>query len=334
MFDYFKKKFHAPTSCRLEACSLCQLNCRTCPMRLNNSGKIGNGYLTAKNFEKFINLNPTIKEIELSNNGEIFLNPELVDIMRIAYEKHVDIHAYNGVNFNNVKDEVIDALVKYDFRIIHFSIDGASNESYGKYRINGNFDRVIENIKKLNETKKKYGKDFPIMRWQYVILPYNSSIEEIRKAKDMAKDLGMEIYFKKDWRNFIPKNVKEVEKETNLLYEEGTLLSNWEERWVPCTEVLFNPQVNWDGRFLGCCNLIDEIYDLNAFELSLEEILNSKEIKDVVKLVMGKYHGKEKAKTSKCYTCWFYADLCKTKKFITKKEFLLNEKRYTRKDNK
>ncbi len=68
MFNIFKNKDYLPTYCKLEACSLCQLNCRTCFMRLKNYGKIGKGYLTAKNFEKFLKLNPQIKKIELSNS--------------------------------------------------------------------------------------------------------------------------------------------------------------------------------------------------------------------------------------------------------------------------
>ena len=328
MFDFLKDKVFVPTTCRLEACSLCQLNCRTCYMRLKNYGAIGKGYLTAKNFEKFLTLNPQIKKIELSNNGEIFLNPELVDIMRIAYEKGIMLYAYNGVNLNNVKDEVIDALVKYNFDGMVVSIDGASNETYSKYRVNGNFDEVIENIKKINEAKKKYKKTCPYLRWQYVILPFNSNIEEIRKAKEMAKSLDMEIYFKKDWWLYIPQNSAEIYNETGLSYENEAIASNCTSRWLPCAEVFFNPQVNWDGRFLGCCTLADDIYDLDAFSMSLEEILNTKEIQQIKELIRGKLYRKEEAKNLKCYKCWFYGELCKSGEFVTKKELKAQEETF------
>ena len=320
MFKFFKGKIFLPKTCRLEACSLCQLNCKDCYMRKNNSGKIGKGYLTAKNFEKFLDLNSYLKQIELSNNGEIFLNPELIDIMKIAYDRKIIITASNGVNFNNVKDEVLEALVKYNFRMVTISIDGASNETYSKYRVNGNFDKVIENIKKLIEIKNKYNNWQPYILWQYIVLPTDCDIEEIRKAKQIAAELGIDITFKKDWGNFLPPNLKEVEKETNLSYEKETLRSIDKSRWIPCADTFFNPQINWDGRFLGCCCLFDDIYDLNAFDLSLEEILKSKQIAEVKNLIKGKYWGKEKAKTIKCYNCWFYSKICRDNEFIKEKE--------------
>ena len=56
---------------------------------------------------------------------------------------------------NNATDEMLEALVKYGFAHMRCSIDGASNESYSQYRIRGNFDRVISNIRKINEYKKQ-----------------------------------------------------------------------------------------------------------------------------------------------------------------------------------
>lgn len=93
---FMKKKY--PFRVRLEASTLCQLNCRDCFMRKNKCGAVGSGFLKLVDFVAFLDKNPFIKEIELSNNGEIFLNPQLLDILRVAYERGVDIYASNGVN--------------------------------------------------------------------------------------------------------------------------------------------------------------------------------------------------------------------------------------------
>ncbi len=58
-------------------------------------------------------------------------------------------------------NEIIESLVKYQFNSITCSIDGADNESYQKYRVRGNFDTVISNIKKINAYKEKYGLQYP-----------------------------------------------------------------------------------------------------------------------------------------------------------------------------
>jgi len=135
--------FTAYNMVRLEASTICQLNCKACYMRINNYGVVGKGYLKLEDFKRFVDNNKFIKNIELSNSGEIFLNPDLIEILKYAYSKNVLLTADNGVNFNNVSDEMIEALVKYKLYSLTFSIDGASQEVYEKYRINGNFNKVI-----------------------------------------------------------------------------------------------------------------------------------------------------------------------------------------------
>ena len=56
-------------------------------------------------------INSNILSIELSNWGEIFLNPELKEIIKYAYSKKIGLFADNGVNFNNVSDEVLECLI-------------------------------------------------------------------------------------------------------------------------------------------------------------------------------------------------------------------------------
>ena len=58
--------------------------------------------------------------------------------------------AYTGVNLNNVKENMLESLVKYKFRKMVCAIDGASNEIYKIYRVNGSFEKVIQNIEKIN----------------------------------------------------------------------------------------------------------------------------------------------------------------------------------------
>ena len=115
---YYKSKQDLPKTVRLEACSLCQLNCPACTVRKleKQMPKDWLGYLKFKDFKKFVDENDFIKEIELSNNGEIFLNPELDEIIKYAYEKGVSLTAGNGVNLNTVSEATLVNLVKYKLK--------------------------------------------------------------------------------------------------------------------------------------------------------------------------------------------------------------------------
>ena len=77
-----------PKSVRLEASTICQLKCRSCYMRAGENA-VGVGYLKYDDFVNFIQQNNYIKQIELSNSGEIFLNPDLLKIMKFACENDV-----------------------------------------------------------------------------------------------------------------------------------------------------------------------------------------------------------------------------------------------------
>ena len=98
--------------------------------------------------------NPWVSEIELSNWGEIFLNPDIERIIEYAYRRNVALSAWNGANFNHVRDSVLEAMVRYKFRAITCSIDGASGDIYELYRRNGDFGRVIDNLRKLRAANR------------------------------------------------------------------------------------------------------------------------------------------------------------------------------------
>ena len=134
---YYKSKDDLPKKVRLEACSLCQLDCPECTVRLleKKAPKDWLGYLKFDDFKKFVDDNDFIKEIELSNNGEIFLNPELDEIIKYAYMKKIKLRAFNGVNLNTVSEKTLENLVKYKFRLLKVSIDGATPETYKIYRL-------------------------------------------------------------------------------------------------------------------------------------------------------------------------------------------------------
>ena len=98
---------------------------------------MGSGFLRFEHFRALLDENPQLQEIELANYGEIFLNPELLQIMTLAHERDVCLTADVGANLNDVRDEVLEGLVKYRVRSMTCSIDGASQETYGRYRVRG-----------------------------------------------------------------------------------------------------------------------------------------------------------------------------------------------------
>ena len=159
-----------PWRIRLEASSFCQLRCPTCSTTERRiDAVIGKGFLRFEDFRRLIDLNPSIKIIELANYGEVFLNPHLLRILEHAHRKGVSLTLDSGVNLNTARDEALEGLVKYSVSTVSCSIDGASPETYRKYRVRGNFNTVITNIKRINYYKQVYRTEFPRLDWQFIV---------------------------------------------------------------------------------------------------------------------------------------------------------------------
>jgi MoaA/NifB/PqqE/SkfB family radical SAM enzyme len=251
-----KKTLKTVNKISLDASTICQLKCPACSTSkgIVKNGIIGSGFLSYGNFKTVVEGNPSIKEIELSNWGEIFLNPELVDIIKFAYEKEIKLTAGNGVNLNSITNETIEALVKYQFGYLNISIDGACQETYSQYRIEGNYDKVIENIRKINFYKEKGNSQLPKLSWQFIIFGHNE--HEIPKVKKLCEKLHMVFNPKLNHSDFFPVKDKDfVRRESGLdvADREEYKIKNKKHYKRPCCQLWVSPQISWDGKLLGCC---------------------------------------------------------------------------------
>lgn len=295
-----------PRCVRLETCTLCQLDCTYCYMRTGNYGTMGRGYLKFGAFSKFVDENPHVRKIEILNNGEVFLNPDLGKILRLAHEKNIEITIGNGVNFNTVSDEILELLVKTQVSFINISIDGASQEIYSLYRRNGNFDAVIANIKKLNKWKEKYHSELPVLQWQYILMAHNEC--DLEKASVMAKELNMHIFYKFECvkGEFEPKDRERIEKITGFdCFSMKEYNSKFDYTYGSdmCYQTIFSPQINYDGRLLGCCMLWNEDLGVNVFEEGLVNALNSENYLKMIRLLLGVEEPLHSVKDIPCLHC-------------------------------
>ena len=294
-----------PKKIRIDATTNCQLCCAGCGIQKNNAFGLGKGFLKFENFKRFLDENPQIERVELSNNGEIFLNPDLIKIMEYSYQKGVALEADMGTNFNTVSDEQLQALVDYEFRFISFSIDGASQETYSQYRRGGVYEKVIANVKKLIEIKTKCGSRYPEMRWQFVPNEFNEG--EIEQAKDIAKELGIPIWFKLNYLdNYKPSDPEQLKAQTGL--SEVTREEYLKKHKLPylnedCLQVFLDPQFNWDGMFLGCCRSWQHVFKPNIFDDGLEACINSDDLRKLKEFLLLHDPDPEIYKDLPCWNC-------------------------------
>jgi MoaA/NifB/PqqE/SkfB family radical SAM enzyme len=305
-----------PTKIKLDVSTVCQLKCPSCSTAQGQIAKnLGSKILKIGPFKKFLDANPGIRTIELSNWGEIFLNRDLPQIAQYAHEKKVVLTAANGVNLNTVSDGMLEALVKYRFGLITCSIDGASRETYQIYRKGGDFERVLANIKKINEYKAAYRSDLPKLRWQFIVFGHNE--HEVPRARQMAHKLGMEFYLKLAWDDFSP--VKNRELVNGLSARMVSDRKEYQEKFGKiylaekiCSQLWLAPQINTDGRVLGCSVNYWGDYG-NAFEEDLTAVLNNEKMTYARQMLLGK---KVERKDIPCTRCSIYQEMKKSRVWL------------------
>lgn len=311
-----------PSKIRLEATTFCQLKCPSCPTAdgsINSS--LGSKHLDFQIFESLLKDNPQVKHVELANWGELFLNPNLLRMMELAYVKGVKLTALTGSNLNYIKPEVIEGLVKYKFDHINCSIDGVSQEVYEQYRRKGKIENVFKNIEEINRYKKLYDVEYPKLNWQFIIFKHN--FHEIPLAKELARKYNMHITFKLSWDDSLvpdPKHREWIFEQTGL---NAVSRSEYKDkngetyaRNYICSQLWNQPQINSDGRVLGCC--VNTWGDFGIYkDGNLSSILNGERMVYARKMLMGK--AKER-KDIPCTSCHNYIAMRDEKSWLSEQD--------------
>jgi hypothetical protein len=302
-----------PTQIRLETSSFCNLRCPSCSTTIGEVHRqaVGGGFLRFENFRKLLDDNPRVKRIELSNYGEIFLNPTLLSMLELAHQRGVKLTAYNGVNLNKVRPEVLEGLVKYQFLALTCSIDGASEETYSIYRVRGKFANVIDNIRKINELKRRYRSPFPELTWKFIVFGHNE--HELPVAREMARELGMKFLpaFNYD-SNYSPvRDLEAVRAATGTGAATKDEYEPYSESF--CHQLWDDPQINWDGKVLGCCINLWGDFGGNAFRDGLRASLNTEQIVYAREMLLGHARPREDIP---CTTCSEYRKMRKRGRWL------------------
>jgi MoaA/NifB/PqqE/SkfB family radical SAM enzyme len=282
---------------------------------------VGSGFLKFADFRKLLDDNPHIRHVELSNYGEIFLNPQLLLILEEAYGRKVALTAGNGVNLNNVREEVLEGLVKYRVQRLQCSIDGASQETYQRYRVRGNYETVIRNIETINRHKERHASRLPVLAWQFIAFGHNE--HEIPLARAKAAELGMEFAVKLSWDDDLSP-VRNTRMIRRSVPERAASRAEYKKRTGRdymvriCDQLWDRPQINWDGKLLGCCRNFWGDFGGNAFKEDLPTLLNGEKIRHARRMLLGKAPARPDIP---CTTCDIYLQMQKSGLYLERRGF-------------
>ena len=131
---------------------------------------------------------PDLERLLFFNYGEPFMHPQAIPFLREVRSRRPDLVIHTNTNGTVLDSEVIDALAKEALadRVI-FSIDGARQESFARYRVRGKLEKALQTMEGLATACERYGvRDRVEIMWQYILFEWNDSDEEIAEAKAIA----------------------------------------------------------------------------------------------------------------------------------------------------
>lgn len=260
-----------PVWLTIDPTNSCTLRCPFCPNGFGNITR-PRGMMSGDTFARIIDqLGPYLLHIDMQNWGEPLLNKDVYAM--IAHAKKYGVHITVSTNFQHFDERSAEALVDSGLDRLIVSIDGASQQTYEKYRRGGSFQTAIDNVRMLVGKKRELKRRLPMIIWQFLVFRHNE--HEIETARRMGQELGVDevgvspafiAVDSEEFRNWVP---------DNAAYSRYAASSGQASRG--CSDVFLKPAVqpvcnwpwkgitvNWDGSVSPCCGVYREDEDFGS----------------------------------------------------------------------
>jgi MoaA/NifB/PqqE/SkfB family radical SAM enzyme len=135
---------------------------------------------------------PSLGRVDFFNYGEAFLHKRAVEMCEYIKLKFPHIYLYTSTNGLALTEGNARRLVHSGIDEVTFSIDGASQDTYVRYRQRGDFEKALANVRAMTDEKVKSGRDVPHINWRYILFTWNDSDAEMNRARQLAADLGVD----------------------------------------------------------------------------------------------------------------------------------------------
>ncbi len=251
---FFKRPIHwgMPVVMEIEPTTSCNLRCPQCPSGLREFSR-NTGMLDLPLYRKIIDeLHGELMYLILYFQGEPFLNKNFLEFVKYAAAKNV--YTATSSNGHYFTDEMARATVESGLDRLIISMDGITQETYQKYRVGGNLEKVLAGTERLVYWKKKLGKSTPNIIWQFIAFKHNE--HQIPELKRRAKELGVDELGIKTAQIYDYQHTDDLIPEDEALSrykktDQGYVIKN--ELLNQCWRMWRGSVITWDGLVVPCC---------------------------------------------------------------------------------
>lgn len=255
-----------PISVSIEPTTACNLRCPECPSGLRSFTR-PTGNLKQDLFKQVIDeLSQDLWALTFYFQGEPFINPSFLDMVRYASDKGV--YTSTSTNAHFLDEANAEAAVRSGLSRLIISLDGTDQQTYEAYRKEGTLSKVIDGAERIVKWKKKLKSLSPHVVFQFLVVKPNE--HQIPDARALAKRIGVDdlwlktaqIYEPKDDHPLIPtqdqyaryrrnaSGVWEVKQKRRILTRDPGSSPGLEDN---CWKMWHSCVITWDGRVVPCC---------------------------------------------------------------------------------
>jgi len=235
----------------LEPASVCNLACPQCPAGVGDV-KREKIFLDVNAYKAIVDeISGTTIILSLYHQGEPLMHKSFADMVKYASERK--IYTVTSTNGHFLTEEICRRLVESGLDRIIISLDGTDQESYNKYRMGGDFEKVIKGIRMLSEARQGNRKPYIII--QFLVFRHNQ--DQVAEIRRLGKRLGADrviiksaqIEYPESIHEWMPvhKKYRRYRRDNQGEWKLGGKLKN------RCRRLWHTTVITTDGLVVPCC---------------------------------------------------------------------------------
>lgn len=260
----------------IDPTNMCNLRCPLCPTgQRTNTRPFGR--LALGDFVRILDeVAPYLFKVRLYSWGEPLLHKDIFDM--ISYVRKKNVGTELSTNFQTFSEEDAKRMIRSGLEDLIISLDGTTQESYERYRVGGDLQKILDHIQRLQRIKRELHSRYPLTELQFLLTRHNEGeVGEIRRlARDLEVDrfriikLIINVKDEEQRKQWLPKNPKYSR------YDYVTLEDKIFSSQKGCPWLWRSAVINWDGTVSPCCILEGEKTDMgNALQDGFKTVWNN-----------------------------------------------------------
>lgn len=180
-----------PYIANFDVTNSCNLRCTYCPTGVMQKSGRRKYFMPLDQVRDAIDqLGDYLTIAYLYNWGEPLLHPEIAEIVNMLHQR--GIFTSMSTNLSLKCEEQLLAVCDAGLDHLLLSLDGATQETYARYRKRGDLELALDNVRKLIQHRALHSRANPILEWQFLEFSFN--VQEREKAQELARQLGVDKF--------------------------------------------------------------------------------------------------------------------------------------------